>query len=154
MSLCFANSYGKDWAHLAGLRHDLGKFRTGFQRCIRLANNVDAHIEGRIRDRDKTHSAARALWAERLLTERFGPQGQLMARVLQYVIAGHHAGLDNWDGGLATRLAGDDARKGFDDALAQNPPVAVLRPNSLALMLKNAPLSDERATKLVHAEMI
>ena len=139
----FADGYGKEWAHLAGLWHDLGKFRPGFQRYIRQANNVDAHIEGRIKDRDKTHSAAGALWAEHLLTERFGPQGQLMARVLQYLIAGHHAGLDNWDGGLAARLAGDDARKEFDEALAQNPPDAVLRPESLALLLKSAPLGDE-----------
>ena len=139
----FADGYGKEWAHLAGLWHDLGKFRHGFQRYIRQANNVDAHIEGRIKDRDKTHSAAGALWAEHLLTERFGPQGQLMARVLQYLIAGHHAGLDNWDGGLAARLAGDDARKEFDEALAQNPPNAVLRPESLALLLKSAPLGDE-----------
>ena len=82
----FAGDYGKDWAHLAGLWHDLGKFRPGFQRYIRQANNVDAHIEGRIKDRDKTHSAAGALWAEHLLTERFGSQGQLMARVLQYTL--------------------------------------------------------------------
>lgn len=142
----FADGYGSDWAQLAGLWHDLGKFRRGFQHYIRLANNVDAHIEGSIRDRDKTHSAAGALWAERLLTESFGPPGQLMARVLQYLIAGHHAGLDNWDGGLAARLAGKDARKEFEEALAQYPPAAVLRPESLTLLLKTAPLDDERAT--------
>jgi CRISPR-associated endonuclease/helicase Cas3 len=142
----FAEGYGKDWAQLAGLWHDLGKFRPGFQRYIRQANDVDAHIEGRIKDRDKTHSAAGALWAERVLTDRFGPPGQLMARVLQYLIAGHHAGLDNWDGGLAARLASEDAQKEFEEALAQNPPDAVLRPGSLALLLKTAPIGDERAT--------
>lgn len=141
----FADGYGKDWARLAGLWHDLGKFRPGFQRYIRQANNVDAHIEGRIKDRDKTHSAAGALWAERVLAERFGPSGQLMARVLQYLIAGHHAGLDNWDGGLAARLASEDARKELEEALAQNPPDALLCPDSLALLLKTAPLGDERA---------
>ncbi len=142
----FADGYGKDWAQLAGLWHDLGKFRPGFQRYIRQANNVDAHIEGRIRDRDKTHSAAGALWAERLLAKRFGPSGQLMARVLQYLIAGHHAGLDNWDGALAARLAGEDARRELEEALAQDPPETVLRPEALALLLKTAPLGDERAT--------
>jgi CRISPR-associated endonuclease/helicase Cas3 len=79
----FAEGFGKDWAQLAGLWHDLGKFRPGFQHYIRQANNVDAHIEGRINDRDKTHSAAGALWAEKLLSDRFGPPGQLMSRVLQ-----------------------------------------------------------------------
>ena len=141
----FAEGYGTDWAQLAGLWHDLGKFRPGFQRYIRQANNVDAHIEGRIKDRDKTHSAAGALWAERLLGERFGPPGELMARVLQYIIAGHHAGLDNWDGGLAARLASEDARKELEEALAQHPPDSVLRPEFLTLLLKTAPLGDEQA---------
>ncbi len=142
----FAAGYGKDWAQLAGLWHDLGKFRPGFQRYIRQANNVDAHIEGRIKDRDKTHSAAGALWAEHVLSEHFGPSGQLMARVLQYLIAGHHAGLDNWAGGLAVRLTSEDAQKEFEEALAQNPPDTLLHPESLALLLKTAPLGDERAT--------
>ncbi len=140
----FALGYGEDWVRLAGLWHDLGKIRPGFQRYIRQANGVDAHIEGRVHDRDKTHSAAGALWAEHLLSERFGPQGQLMARVLQYLIAGHHAGLDNWDGGLAVRLAGEDARKEFEEALTRSPSDNVLRPDNLKLLLKSAPLGDER----------
>lgn len=142
----FASDFGADWARLAGLWHDLGKFRRGFQTYIRQANNVDAHIEGRTKDRDKTHSAAGALWAEHLLTERLGPQGRLMSRVLQYLIAGHHAGLDNWNGGLAVRMASADARQEFEDALAQNPPDAVLHPDTLPLLLKDMPLGDEGTT--------
>lgn len=145
LAASFADGNGKEWARLAGLWHDLGKFRPGFQSYIRQANGVNAHIEGRVKDRDKTHSAAGALWAERLLTERFGPPGQMMARVLQYLIAGHHAGLDNWDSGLAARLASDDACKECDEALAQNPSAALLIPESMALLLKSAPLDDERA---------
>ena len=142
----FANDFAPDWAHLAGLWHDLGKYRPGFQGYIRRANALDAHIEGRIQDRDKTHSAAGALWAERILTQRFGPPGQLMSRVLQYVIAGHHAGLDNWDSGLAARLASEDAKKEFEDSLAQCPPDSVLTPPTIALLLKSAPIGDERST--------
>ena len=42
-----------DWAYLAGLWHDLGKFRPGFQSYIRLAS--DAHIEGKLpANSDKT----------------------------------------------------------------------------------------------------
>ena len=32
------------WAYLAGLWHDLGKYRPGFQRYVRLGDNPDAHI--------------------------------------------------------------------------------------------------------------
>lgn len=46
----------RPWAHLAGLWHDLGKFRPGFQRYIREDEN--AHIEGSgVGQRDKSHSA-------------------------------------------------------------------------------------------------
>ena len=61
----FAQHWGADWAWIAGLWHDLGKFRPGFQQYIRLVN--DAHIEGKLPARsDKTHSAAGALHALRL----------------------------------------------------------------------------------------
>lgn len=36
------------WAYLAGLWHDLGKYRPGFQKYVRLADNPDAHIEGKV----------------------------------------------------------------------------------------------------------
>jgi len=131
-------------AEAAGLLHDLGKFRPGFQRYIRQANGLDAHIEGRVKDADKTHSAAGALWAEQLLQQRFGPQGQMMARALQYVIAGHHAGLDNWDDGLATRLNSDDAKRELQEALAAKPPAEILDLNALELSLKGLPLGNEK----------
>lgn len=138
-----AASFGAaDWAYLAGLWHDLGKYRIGFRRYIRRANDPDAHIEGRIKDRDKTHSAAGALWAERILTDRFGPKGRLMARALQYVIAGHHAGLDNWEGGLSARLAHEDALTECEQALAAHPPEALLRPDCSSLSLNAIPFDE------------
>jgi CRISPR-associated endonuclease/helicase Cas3 len=140
----FAEDFGADFAKLAGLLHDLGKFRPGFQKYIRQANDLDAHIEGKVKDSDKTHSAAGALWAEQLLTEQFGAQGQMMARVLQYVIAGHHAGLDNWDGGLAARLNSEDAKRELADALSAKPPTELLHPDVVGLSLKGLPLGDER----------
>lgn len=115
-----------EWAELAGRWHDLGKYRSGFQQYVMRAADPDAHIEGKAFGRDKTHSAAGALWAERKLTEAFGTQGAIVARVLQYMIAGHHAGLDNWDGGLAARLAGPEARTELDEALAANPPAKIV----------------------------
>jgi CRISPR-associated endonuclease/helicase Cas3 len=83
---------GDIWAHLAGLWHDLDKFRPGFQRYIRQDEN--AHIEGRgVGQRDKSHSAAGALHALQCLEQRFGKQGQGAGWLLAHLIAAHHAGL-------------------------------------------------------------
>jgi CRISPR-associated endonuclease/helicase Cas3 len=114
------------WAELAGRWHDLGKYRAGFQRYIGQAGNSDAHIEGKVRGREKTHSAAGAVWAERRLTEVHGKEGAVAARVLQYLIAGHHVGLDNWDDGLRERLAGADAQLEFVEAYSAVPPAEIL----------------------------
>ena len=56
----FAPDSAKAVVRLAGLWHDLGKRRPGFQAYIRQASIVDAHIE-RVADHEKTHSAAGAL---------------------------------------------------------------------------------------------
>ncbi|NIR63793.1 MAG: CRISPR-associated endonuclease Cas3'', partial [Aliifodinibius sp.] len=77
-----------DWASLAGLWHDLGKYSADFQNYIRSASGfeADAHIEnvpGRV-----NHSSAGALHA----VQKFGDLG----RILAYCIAGHHAGLADW----------------------------------------------------------
>jgi CRISPR-associated endonuclease/helicase Cas3 len=123
-------------ARLAGLWHDLGKRRPGFQRYIRAAGGADAHIEGRVPDRDKTHSGAGALWAERLLAERFGPEGRLLSRLLQYAIAGHHAGLADWSGtpgSLGSRLADDAVLAELQESLARPTPTDILRPELAAL---------------------
>lgn len=118
-------------ARLAGLWHDLGKRRPGFQRYIRQASGANAHIE-RIADADKTHSAAGALWAAQHLQQRFGVRGLLLSRVLQYVIAGHHSGLDNWEDGLATRLASPEAQREFAESVARPNPEELLH-SSFAL---------------------
>ena len=109
-------------ARLAGLWHDLGKRRPGFQAYVRRTGVVDAHIE-RVAERDKTHSAAGALWAVQHLEQLRGAPGKILGRMLQYVIAGHHAGLDNWEGGqgpgLSARLAGGDALLELSESLAR-----------------------------------
>ena len=124
-------------ARLAGLWHDLGKRREGFQRYIRHAGGAEAHIEGRVADSEKTHSAAGALWAERLLTEKLGREGRILSRLLQYVIAGHHAGLADWSGtsrgDLANRLGSVDAQRECEQALARANPEDILRPDLAAL---------------------
>ena len=128
IAAAFAEAFGAtDWGRIAGLWHDLGKYRPGFQAYIREC--VEAHIEGRVSHSDKTHSAAGALWAEQHLVARQGQSGRIAARVLAYLIAGHHAGLDNWHDGLKARLAGNEARRELEDCLGAAPPTAILEPS-------------------------
>ena len=129
----FAAEFGAaSWAALAGLWHDLGKFREGFQRYIRQCHDPDAHIEGRVAGAEKTHSAAGALWAQRYLKEVQGRSGEVVARVLSYLIAGHHAGLADWAGensSLHNRFAQSDAGTELNTTLAADIPPAILKPN-------------------------
>lgn len=104
---------------MAGLWHDLGKFRPGFQRYIRLSDN--AHIEGRgVGQREKSHSAAGAVLALQALEQRDGRAGRLAGWLLAQLIAAHHAGLyDAQD--LRERLQGsgaEDSRQEYDEAHA------------------------------------
>ncbi|MDN5752785.1 MAG: CRISPR-associated helicase Cas3' [Nitrosospira sp.] len=85
----FAQPFGgTEWAALAGLWHDLGKYREAFQRYIKPPSGyaVDAHLEGAKGRVD--HSTAGAIHA----IAEFGVHG----RILAYLIAGHHAGLPDW----------------------------------------------------------
>ncbi len=109
------------WAALAGLWHDLGKFRPGFQRYIRQDEN--AHIEGRgVAQRDKSHSAAGALHALQAMANRFGPPGRAAGWLLAHLIAAHHAGLYD-AAALKDRLlegggGGVDSGREYREALA------------------------------------
>lgn len=114
----FAQDFGPEWAALAGRWHDLGKYRPGFQRYLALSNDSDGHIEGRVAGKDKTHSAAGALWAIQQLNP---PKGLPLGHVLAYLIAGHHAGLDDWHGGLRERLALAESKEELRSALAEVP---------------------------------
>ena len=93
MAADFAVTFeSSDWANVAGIWHDLGKYSDEFQHYIKkvsgYANRYDAeaHIEGKVGRVD--HSTAGAIRAMRQL----GAQG----RILAYLIAGHHAGLPDW----------------------------------------------------------
>lgn len=112
-----------EWAYLAGLWHDLGKFSPDFQSYIRRVSGYDAeeaHIEGVGR---VDHSTAGAIHA----VGRLGKAGQILA----YLIAGHHAGLPDWHGdknagaALSTRL---DQRHRLDALPLLAIPAAILSP--------------------------
>ena len=144
----------QQWAYLAGLWHDLGKYRPGFQQYIRQINGHEAHIEGKLpTGSDKTHSAAGALHALRTLEAKFGPNGAILGRVLAYVIAGHHAGLGDWVAGLDRRLlaqSGTGAEREYAQALSvcreQDPDLLTLPDDftpSVALAAIPAPKSTQ-----------
>ena len=85
----YAQVFGSgDWAWVAGLWHDLGKYSVEFQRRIKSVSGYDAeaHLEGQPGRVD--HSTAGAQHA----VNQFGVYG----RILAYLIAGHHAGLPDW----------------------------------------------------------
>ena len=108
------------WAYLGGLWHDLGKFAPEFQQYIRADGGPEAHMEtsqpGRV-----DHSTAGAIWAIRQLQEA----GKLLA----YSIAGHHAGLPDYESdatgnaALSVRLRKKDR---LNAALAAGIPPAIL----------------------------
>ncbi|MBI3600539.1 MAG: CRISPR-associated endonuclease Cas3'', partial [Nitrospinae bacterium] len=81
----FADEFGSgEWTYLAGLWHDLGKYSDNFQKM--LLASADAHIEtkpGRV-----DHSTAGAIHSY----EKF----KIAGRIFSYIIAGHHAGLADW----------------------------------------------------------
>jgi CRISPR-associated endonuclease/helicase Cas3 len=86
----FASAFGSgEWARIAALWHDLGKYHPDFQAYIRHGTgyDADAHIEtapGRV-----DHSTPGAVHA----LDQLGDWG----RIVSYAIAGHHAGLPDWE---------------------------------------------------------
>lgn len=124
---------GSGWAYLAGLWHDLGKYRLRFQKYIRHVSGfefeLDAHIKGEAGK--ASHSTAGAV----LAIDRFGLPG----RVLSYVIASHHAGLYDWNLSLEYRLQQEDSRSELEEALAAYPPADILDSGTFKPDLRNIP---------------
>jgi CRISPR-associated endonuclease/helicase Cas3 len=124
----FARRFGnEDWARVAGLWHDLGKYKPAFQGYLRADSGYDPSPENQsLASHDHAHATAGAVHASVQ-----GPLGQAIA----YVIAGHHGGLPDWNTethkGLEQRLT---EKEQLQDALAGDPPEdvrAVTMPSSL-----------------------
>ncbi len=94
MAADFAEPFGgEEWARLAGLWHDLGKYTLPWQAFLRRANDiVDEFAE--FYEGHPTHANLGAQW----LFKNSDQAGKLMA----YCIAGHHGGLPNWSENSAT----------------------------------------------------
>jgi CRISPR-associated endonuclease/helicase Cas3 len=100
----FASSFhAADWARLAGLWHDLGKYSPEFQSYLAAAGGAEAHLEERPEIAKRVnHSTAGAKHA-------VGVLDTIPGSILAYLIAGHHAGLPDGDtterSSLAIRLS-------------------------------------------------
>jgi len=80
----FARPFGaEEWARIAGLWHDLGKYSEAFQTYLRTAASEDYH-EAELRGR-VDHTSAGAQYAVATV--------EVLGHLLAYPIAGHHAGL-------------------------------------------------------------
>ena len=81
----FAESFGcSDWAYLAGLWHDIGKYSQEFQNMLINSRDNNINVEAKIGHPD--HSTAGSQQVNNLLKNGYG-------RLIAYAIAGHHSGL-------------------------------------------------------------
>lgn len=78
-----------EWGKALGLAHDAGKSRVSWQQYIKRKSGFDeeAHLEG------KFGKIPHAIHGARLVESVFGKG---IGRLLEYEIAGHHAGLPDW----------------------------------------------------------
>jgi CRISPR-associated endonuclease/helicase Cas3 len=106
------------WGYLAGLWHDLGKYSPEFQRYIRETGDPDAHIEHKSGNVD--HSTCGALHA----IDHFG----MIGRVLAYLLAGHHAGLPDYEGDITVKAALSQRLKRVEllESIKGNTPLDIL----------------------------
>lgn len=126
----FAETFGnRDWAWLAGIWHDLGKYKPAFQKYIREQGDYE-HLELTEGSTDKQHAIVGALHAMVRFIEAYGEAGEPQGRILAYLIAGHHTGLPDWNhemgigGSLSVKLKDGEH---LTDALAGQPPTSILR---------------------------
>lgn len=88
----FAASFGSgDWGYASGISHDTGKSPKTWQKYIKFSSGYDeeAYLEGK--PGRPEHSGPGAAFAEEIF-------GKGAGRMLAYCIAGHHAGLPDWEG--------------------------------------------------------
>lgn len=82
---------GDQWARLAGLWHDLGKYAGAFQKKLYVENGIECHLEtkpGRVVHSEAGgHLATLKKWAG-------------ADRVLSWLIMGHHTGLTDFESDL------------------------------------------------------
>jgi len=118
LARAFAEAFHSgDWAYLAGLWHDLGKFQRAFQ--LRIDKDHEAHTDARV---DHSSVGSRIAQLKRAIP-------------LSFAIAGHHGGMLNFDDLRARllekrHLLGETRRDGLPKRMEEQEIPAV--PNWLA----------------------
>ncbi len=89
----FADKFSsREWGESAGMAHDVGKGRAMWQSYLRRKSGYDdeAHLE------EKPGKIPHAIFGAKFMYEL---HGEATGRILSYCIAGHHAGLPDWEPG-------------------------------------------------------
>lgn len=120
-----------DWGSLAGLWHDLGKYKADFQSYIRTASGyqADAHLENISGKVD--HSTAGAIHAIQ--------RNPAIGRMLAYLIAGHHSGLPDW-------FKAEAEGRGLEDRLKESRHLDESKQGDIPADILGAPLPTSRAS--------
>jgi CRISPR-associated endonuclease/helicase Cas3 len=114
----------EEWGYLAGLWHDLGKYRPAFQAYIKKDSgyDIEAHISSE-NNKNTAHASTGALYAD----HKLGQHGIILA----YLIAGHHAGLPDYEvddaKGRALRTIIQEDKDLLQEALAAQIPDDILK---------------------------
>jgi len=133
----FAEPFGgEEWARLAGLWHDLGKYSDAFQAKLLVENGVEAHLEtkpGRV-----IHSQAGGHLAQQTMVDAG------LDRIFCWLIMGHHAGLADYSSDkTGAKALGPKMRDpAVSDEILANVPAEIRtlsNPAPPAMLLKDLP---------------
>lgn len=134
----FAKPFGgEQWAHRAGLWHDLGKYSNEFQKMLLEANGFECHLEtvpGK-----PIHSQAGGHWAQQTMKRG-------MDRIFCWLIMGHHTGLPDFSSDRTGAKALEPKMRTSEasGAILENVPDAIKKqpePAPPKLLLKGADVS-------------
>lgn len=139
-----------DWGELAGYLHDLGKFHPAWQKylCHTTDYDLEAHIEES--NNRPNHSTAGAVLAIQKLQKNY----KAAAKILSYIIGGHHSGLPDWIPQLYSRLY-DDNQNFIEDDLNKIKEIEEAKefldktiPISIPIIYKNS--TDKNSNEQLH----
>jgi CRISPR-associated endonuclease/helicase Cas3 len=138
IALNFSAIFQSDsWLQTAGILHDIGKAHPDFQAYLKRSEGIEtSEYDETSAFAHPNHSGAGAILA-------YEKWPNVIGKTLAYIVAGHHAGLPDWFGGmdsLSSRLVREksiaEAVRGYAEPLIQQLP-AQMRPPSFAVNCQN-----------------